>query len=337
MKKINPSIPTIITNKKLKTKRKKEIEAPPSVVIFQHNNLVEARYSLTLQEKRIILWLASRITPNDKDFDTHILSVQEFMSLLDISGKANYKELQKITLGLMKKALVIKHPEEQIVTQVSWLNYAQYREREGRIYLSFSEKMRPFLLELKERFTAISMTDLMQFTSIHAIRIYELLKQYQDIGERTLSVEEIKECCGVKNKLKRYSDFEKKILLISQREINEKSDIQFDFERIKHSRKIVAIRFLVSKNKKYNRGIDEIKEIEDPRRKPPLYDTLREFGLTARVTNNILKESEHEDIQNAVKSVDIQISRGNVRNAKAMLLTAIKEKWHPDRYKSQSA
>ena len=80
--------------------------------------------------------------------------------------------------------------------------------------------MHPFLLNLKKTFTVISITDLMQFKSIHAIRIYELLKQYHDIGERTLTIEEIKECCGVTGKLTKYSDFEKKILLIAQREIN---------------------------------------------------------------------------------------------------------------------
>ena len=123
-------------------------------------------------------------------------------TLMDLRGNSNYKELQKITLGLMKKILVIKRPEEKTLTQVNWINYAHYEEGNGRIQLAFSDAMKPFLLHLKSQFTAIEITDLMQFTSIHAIRIYELLKQYQDIGERTLSIDEIKECCGVKDKLK---------------------------------------------------------------------------------------------------------------------------------------
>ncbi len=31
----------------------------------------------------------------------------------------------------------------------------------------------------------------------------------------------------------------------------------------------------------------------------------------------------------------IQLSRGQVRNTKAMLMTAIKEKWHPEKYKQR--
>ena len=333
MKKINASIPTVIKNTQVakKAKRKKE-ELPPSVVVFQHNNLIEARYSLTLQEKRIILWLTSQIQPDDDDFKIHTLSVKEFMDLLELKGKANYKELQKITLGLMKKVLVIKEPDEGITTQVAWINYARYEEKEGIIKLSFSSAMRPFLLNLKKTFTAIQMSDLMQLSSIHAIRIYELLKQYEGIGERTLTIEEIKECCGVKGKLKQYIHLKQKVLLIAQREINTKSDIKFEFEPIKHVRKFVAIKFFISKNKAYELRNNPDHQPQDPKRKPPVFDTLREFGFSIATVNKLIKENTEEVIKNAIDAVDLQIAKGNVRNTKAMIRTAIKEKWSPDKY-----
>lgn len=336
MKKLNVSIPTVIKNKeigKTKTKTaKKKAEIPNSVVIFQHNNLVEAKYSLTLQEKRLILLLISKIQTEDENFKKHELSVQEFMDLMELKGKANYKELQKVTLGLMRKVLIIKKPEKRTLTQVNWLNYAHYEEGSGRVELAFSDVMKPFLLHLKSQFTAIHLTDLMQFKSIHAIRIYELLKQFQDIGERTLSIEEIKDCCGVKEKLKKYSDFEKKILLISQREINEKSDIKFTFERVKRSRKIVAIRFIIKRNKAYEKRKNPEKYSKEEKRKPGIEVTLRDFGFSKRVIKTIVEENTEQQIQDAINAVDIQISKGRVRNPKAMFLTAIKEHWHPERY-----
>lgn len=340
MNRVGKSIPTIITNPGLpksiakKVKRKKT-EAPNSVAIFQHNNLIEARYALTLQEKRLILWLISRIKPEEEDFKVHELSVQEFMNLMELSGNSNYKELQKITLGLMKKVLVIKRPEEKTLTQVNWINYAHYEEGSGRIGLAFSEKMKPFLLHLKSQFTTINITDLMQFTSIHAIRVYELLKQYESIGERTLSLEEIRECCGVKDKLKQYGEFEKKLLLISQREINEKSDIHFEYERIKQSRKIVAIRFKITKNKSYELKNNPDSNTRDSIRIPPVVNTLKEFGLSKKVINQFLDKNTEQEIQDAINAVDMQLSRGRVRNTKAMIISAIKEKWHPERYQKK--
>lgn len=337
MQKLNVSIPTIIQNfqvtKNGKSKKKKEL--PPSVVVFQHNNLIEARYSLTLQEKRLILWLISKVHPDEEDFKKHELSVQEFMGLMELKGHANYKELQKITLGLMKKILVIKKPDDKTLTQVAWINYAHYEEGTGKIQVSFSDAMKPFLLHLKGKFTTINITDLMQFKSIHAIRIYELLKQYQDIGERTLTIEEIKECCGVKGKLKQYVEFKKYLLLIAQREINEKSDIHFEFERQKHVRKIVGIKFIISKNKAYELRNNPIKNTEEIKRKPAVVYTLKEFGLSAKIINRLLKKNTEQVIQDAINAVDLQLSRGHVRNSIAMLITAIKEQWHPEKYKQK--
>ena len=336
MKKLSSSIPTIIQNPNLITKDKpKKQDIAPGVVVFQHNNLIEAKYSLTLQEKRIILWLTSQIKAEDEDFKEHTLSVREFMELLELTGKANYKELQKITLGLMKKALVIKHPDEQITIQVSWLNYARYEENKGTITLGFSSKMKPFLLCLKKAFTAISMSDLMQFSSIHAIRIYELLKQYERIGERVLDIGEIKRCCGVEGKLKQYIHFKQKLLIIAQREINAKSDIKFDFEPVKHGRKFVAIKFTISKNMAYEKrkNPELAVEYKDPKRKPPIYDTLREFGFSIATVNKLVKENTEEVIKNAIDAVDIQMAKGTVRNTKGMVRAAISEKWHPERFK----
>jgi plasmid replication initiation protein len=337
MKAIGTSIPTVIKNLEvIKNNKKRRKELPPSVVVFQHNNLIEARYSLTLQEKRIILWLTSQIQPNDLDFKKHTLTVRDFMDLMGLVGNANYKELQKITLGLMKKVLVIKEPDLKVTTQVSWLNSARYEEGEGFIRLSFAPEMHPFLLNLKRTFTAISMSDLMQFKSIHAIRIYELLKQYQGIGERILTIEEIKECCGVSDKLKTYPNFEKKILLIAQREINEKSDIKFEFERKKHVRKITAIKFVISKNNNYELHNNCTKQPQEIKRKPNVVYMLKDFGLSSKIINQLLKDYTEQSIQDAINAVDIQLSKGIVRNSKAMLMTAIKEQWHPERYKSRS-
>ena len=281
----------------------------------------------------MILWLISKILPEEEDFKKHELSVQEFMNLLELKGNSNYKELQKVTLGLMKKVLVIKRPEERTLTQVNWINYAHYEEGTGKIQLAFSDVMKPFLLHLKGQFTAIEVTDLMQFKSIHAIRIYELLKQYEAIGERVLAIEEIKQCCGVIGKLKQYIEFERYLLLIAQREIDAKSDISFEFERIKRGRKIVAIKFIINNNKSYELRNNPEKEITETTRKPPLYYQLEEFGLSKRIINTLMKDNEEQIIENAIKCIEIQSTRTLVRNPKAMLLSAIKEQWHPDKYK----
>ena len=330
------SIPVSINLKKMSPKEKAKHTFKNSIIAIQHNNLVEAKYSMTLQQKRIMIWLVSQIKPDDIDFKEHVLNIRELIKICQLSGESSYKEIKNITFSLIEKGIRIidiTDPENKREIQVSWLSSADYYQ--GQVKLSFSPKLKPYLLQLKEKFTTINVIDLMQFKSIHAIRIYELLKQYQDIGERTLGIEEIKECCGVKYKFKQYIEFEKYLLLIAQREINEKSDIYFEFERIKPSRKIEGIKFIISKNKAYELQNNPVKEIQEVKRKPPIIDTLKEFGLSLRVINQILKENTEQTIQNAINAVDLQLSRGQVRNTKAMLMTAIKEQWHPEKYKQR--
>jgi plasmid replication initiation protein len=336
MKKISVSIPTVIQNVKLKKSKQPKEHYKNAMIAMQHNNLVEAKYSMTLQQKRIMIWLVSQIKPDDIDFKEHTLSIKELIEICQLSGESSYKEIRNITFSLIEKGIRIidiTDPNNKREIQVSWLSSADYYQ--GKVKLSFSPKLKPYLLQLKEKFTAINVIDLMQFKSVHAIRIYELLKQYQDIGERVLSLEEIKDCCGVTDKLKQYGELKKRLLLIAQREINEKSDIHIKFECIKPSRKIVGLKFIISKNKAYELRNKPTKETQEAKRKPPIIDTLKEFGLSSRVVNQILKENTEQTIQNAISAVDLQLAKGHVRNAKAMLITAIKEQWHPEKYKQR--
>ena len=50
-------------------------------------------------------------------------------------------------------------------------------------------------------------------------------------------------------------------------------------------------------------------------------------------TVTLIKDNEEKTIENAIKCIEIQSIRTLVRNPKAMLLSAIKEQWHPDKYK----
>jgi plasmid replication initiation protein len=332
------SVPVSVNLKKMSTKEKARYAFKNSIIAIQHNNLVEAKYSMTLQQKRIMIWLVSQIKPDDIDFKEHVLSIRELIDICQLAGESSFKEIRDITFSLIEKGIRIidiTDPDNKREIQVSWLSSADYYK--GQVKLSFSPKLKPYLLQLKERFTSINMIDMMQFKSVHAIRIYELLKQYENIGERILDIEEIKECCGVKGKFKQYIEFEKYLLLIAQREINRKSDIHFDFERIKPFRKITGIKFIITKNKAYEQRNNPSPQVQEVKRKPVVIITLQEFGLSARVINQILKENTEQVIQDAINAVDVQLVRGQVRNAKAMLITAIKEQWHPEKYKARSS
>ena len=117
-----------------------------SIIAIQHNNLVQAKYSMTLQQKRVMIWLVSRIKPTDEDFKEHILSVKELIEVCQLSGESAYKQLKDITFSLIEKGIRIidiTNPKEDIETQISWLSSAKYRY--GRVTLTFSPELKPYL------------------------------------------------------------------------------------------------------------------------------------------------------------------------------------------------
>ena len=62
----------------------------------------------------------------------------------------------------------------------------------------------------------------------------------------------------------------------------------------------MGIKFIISKNKAYKLRNNPAKEIPEVKRKPAVIDTLKEFGLSLQVINQILKENTEKTIQNAI-------------------------------------
>ena len=105
MKKI--SVPVLVSLEKITLKEKDKNAFKNSFIAIQHNNLIQAKYSMSLQQKRIMIWLVSQIKPTDEDFKEHTLSVKELIQQCDLSGESSYKQLKDITFSLIEKGIRI--------------------------------------------------------------------------------------------------------------------------------------------------------------------------------------------------------------------------------------
>ena len=232
-------------------------------LIVKHNDFIEAKYNLTLTELKIIAKLSSMIKKDDDDFKVYKFTANELMEDLKLNN--NYDDLKEAIRKLLTRLIIIR--TEQTVLATTFLSSAEYFKN-TTIELSFDKKLKPYLLQLKNNFTMYQFENVIALSSVYAIRIYELCKQYQKIKERIIEIEDLKEILDIEEKYKKYNDFKKKVLEIAEREINEKTDINISFEEIKTGRKVSAIRFLISakkeikaiKNKEIIENIEEVKE-----------------------------------------------------------------------------
>lgn len=217
-------------------------------IVSKSNTLIEANSRLNLVEQKMLLCLASNIEPNDRDFKTYTFPIKQFHDLLGLNGSTKYTELSKITKELLSKVIEIREREELI--QVSWLSSAIYNKNKGTIDMRFDPLLKPFLLELSSKFTSYRLANVVKLKSTYAIRIYELLKQYEDLRERTISLENLRYYLDAMNVYPNYANFKQRVLKPSQKELNQKTDISFEFEEIKLGRKVQKIRFIIRAQKK---------------------------------------------------------------------------------------
>jgi plasmid replication initiation protein len=221
-----------------------QVEPSPNNLVTKSNVLIEANYKLGVIEQKIILSIASNIQPTDSDFKTYTLRVKEFNGLLGLKGSPKYTELRKITKELMQKVFEIRIGKK--IIQVAWLSFVAYNESEGTIDIRFDPFLRPYFLHLKNEFTSYKLENIVKLKSSYAIRIYELLKQYEKMKERTFLLQDLRRALGAEKVYPAYGNFKQRVLLSAQIELKQKTDISFEIEEIKEKRRVEKIKFIIN-------------------------------------------------------------------------------------------
>ncbi|PHB97164.1 initiator RepB protein [Bacillus toyonensis] len=247
-----------------------DLQIKENNIVSKSNTLIEANSRLNLVEQKMLLCLASNIEPNDRDFKTYTFPIKQFHDLLGLNGSTKYTELSKITKELLSKVIEIRAGEELI--QVSWLSSAIYNRNKGTIDMRFDPLLKPFLLELSSKFTSYRLANVVKLKSTYAIRIYELLKQYEDLKERTISLENLRYYLDAMDVYPNYANFKQRVLNPSQKELNQKTDISFEFEEIKLGRKVQKIRFIIRAQKKKDSDIVHFEKKLDQFQQPNTFE-----------------------------------------------------------------
>lgn len=214
-----------------------------SNLVVKHNNLIEARYNLSLNEQKIILYATSKLDRNKKKFNLLTLNIREFFSLLGTTQE-RYTEIREVVKELRKKEITIRKDGNELI--VGWLSSIEYLGDQGEIELEFSEKLMPYLLQLKESFTRYELKNILYLKNKHSIRLYELMKQYERIGKREFELKELRKTFNIRDdEYLRFDNFDRVVLRSSKEEINKYTDLNIDYEKIKTGRRITSILFKI--------------------------------------------------------------------------------------------
>ncbi|PWA05150.1 replication initiation protein [Flavobacterium laiguense] len=208
----------------------------PEKKIKQHNTITSGRTDYSACQLDVLFMLLACIEDTDAPKKRYNIRVKDIE--LITSRKWNYQQLLESNEEMMSR--VFKIEEEDGLRQIVLFSEIKYLDGTGSFDMVINEPARPYFFELKNNYTLLELKSVLSCTSKHAKRLYSLACQWRGTGGHTYSIGELKEMLGLKDpkgkEKEQYSEitmFKKQVLDIAKRQINEHTDIVFDYELLK--------------------------------------------------------------------------------------------------------
>jgi plasmid replication initiation protein len=231
--------------------------------VVKSNDLIQkARFNLSLQEQKIIIYLISRIKPEDMELKEHEFEIADFCRLcgLDDDSGGNYKYIKQSLKDLRDKSVWIQI-DENTETTMAWVDKVTITRKSGIVKIKIDDMLKPYLLHLQEKFTQYELLYTLAMKSQYSIRLYEILKSYEYRHSHTFAIEELKKRLNAEI-YDRFNDFQCKALNIAIREINEVSDLNITLTLVKEGRRYKSAKFDVKLKKDIDKRLQTWKRIE---------------------------------------------------------------------------
>ena len=215
--------------------------------IIKGNALLESRYKFSLLEMKLTLSVLAQIKRKDEAFKEYRVYVDDIKDLIQTKGDI-YTYMKDVCRRLKGKNVEIETETGHL--QTSYFSDIETYKGRGYIDFSISEKMKPYLLQLKSEFTVYDIRNILRCKSVASIRIYQLMKQYEKLGERTIEIKTLKHILGfTETQYTRWSNFKVRIIDAAKKELMKYSDLYFDYTINKKGHFVHSITFHIKKQK----------------------------------------------------------------------------------------
>jgi len=203
-------------------------------VIRIHNKLVESQSTISLGEQRILFYICAFLIKNsDLNLkESYEINVSKFKEIygLDKSNSV-YEYLDKLTDSLINRKLKIQKPHGEGFQKINWISYIDYKEGKGVLEVSFTSKMKPYLINLKSFFTEVGMMDFSSLSCKHSVWFLLQTVKWLKIGKREYTVEDLRKIVGVEEKsYLNFFDLKKRVIERAESELKKHSKYFFSWK-----------------------------------------------------------------------------------------------------------
>lgn len=203
-------------------------------------------------EKNIVYMLIAQL--NDVDpwgakYEVSIRTLQEKKGV-----RLHRERALSAAKKLISRGITIYHEDQREFISIAVLSSANYGQgdKKDHLILEFDQKLFPFLVNLKQRFTIYRLQAALELKSKYSKRIYEMLSQFKDTGIMKTPLKELKTRLGlidINTGKERYTEFKLftgKVLDVAQRELAQHTEIVFSYTARKTGKKYTDIEFKIS-------------------------------------------------------------------------------------------
>lgn len=215
-------------------------------MVVKANELIrKARYNLTTQQQRIILYAISKIKPTDPIGTTYTFTIKELAEACgwrSFGDGGYYYETVREDITALTKPFWLRTIDangKTVDKMAAWIyNDAEMKPGNNTIHITFHKQIQQYIFELREQYTQYKLLNILAFRGKYAIRLYEILRSYtvqRDIDNLddcivTLNIEELKYLLDVQS-YNLWNDLNRFIIAPTVKEINELAeDIHVEYK-----------------------------------------------------------------------------------------------------------
>jgi len=294
-------------------------------VYKQHNAITSGRYDFTACQLDVLFMVLASLKDGETNYKIHTADIE-----LITGRKWNIAQLTNSTEQLLTRMFEIE--TEDRYRQFVLFQYFDYIKGTRTIDVKLSEVALPYFFELKNNFTHFQLKSVLGCTSSYAKRLYMLACQWRTLGKfpKPILILELKQMLGLVDKKgkEQYSEitgFKNKVLDIAKKQINEHTDISFDYELFKRGRSFTHIQIYVSTSK------DKPKQLEINYTQSIGYQknirSIMAYGISEEYAILIVNDGFDKFVE-FVKGVNERAKKGeiSVENAPAYIIGSYQKK-----------
>lgn len=284
-------------------------------LVVKSNELVEAKYMFDVWEERFFRSLVTMIDRNDEDDKVYRVWFKDIKKNFRLKSNQSYDLLRKAARSLNRKPVYIgwtkdefrRGREYNLFEFVDYLEKGQSGkgiEKQEYVDVKIHQQMLPFLLYVKKNFnpneTRYTSYDLRNIEKLkpYSMRFYELFKQEEYKGWRTINIDILKDMFLISDEYPRFSTLYQRVILSSVKAINKYTDLTIpidEIQKIKEGRRVVALRFPIrSKTKR------EVAIIRGEPIQKNLFDGLSDID---DAETEIIQETEADKLFNQFEDI----------------------------------